>query len=129
MKSRLRTLTVHGAEYGYSIKHRFERLQGQVDGSWHTTLTLYRMGFQNSWLKVHFHTADDYAQGNLLLQTSTDPTRPNLHTPGTVRELLDHAHALGWTGDHVSMEVEDGLPWLVDCGFEIGHLQLHDAQK
>ncbi|MCR9254225.1 MAG: hypothetical protein NXI20_27680 [bacterium] len=115
MKSKLRNINVNGLEFKYSISEKYERTK------WSTKLRIFRSGYKNYPLEIHFESRDDYYLGNLLL---TSVEKYNLHKPGNIRLIIEEGLRQGWDGEIKGIVIEEGMDILEGLGFEIDDLKV-----
>lgn len=125
MKNKLRKIVINNLEYLYFVTVRFHAGTGMNT----TSVKVFLSGFKKTPLIIEFLTLNDYYLGSrlnfgiMLMNKMTHvETEVNLNKPGLIRKLILQGQENGWSGIN-TIEVQNGLSYLEELGFETNPLQ------
>ena len=124
MQSKLRKINVHKTDFKYLIDEKYQTTSG---GYWITIVKIFQEPFKQNYLEIKFESADGYPAGNLLTSgVRLDVEQFNLHTPSSIRQLIEAAIARKWNWKHAKLEISDGLEVLRALGYNATSLKPHN---
>lgn len=125
MKNKLRKIVINNLEYLYFVTVRFHAGTDMNT----TSVKVFLSGFKKTPLIIEFLTLNDYYIGSrlnfgiMLMNKMTHvETEVNLNKPGLIRKLILQGQENGWSGIN-TIEVQNGLSYLEELGFETSPLQ------
>ncbi|MCP1301105.1 hypothetical protein NK356_18155 [Chryseobacterium sp. S0630] len=125
MKSKLRKITVNAIGYLYSVSNQYHS-----ETKTNTlTLKVFLNGQKQTPLIIKFITVDDYVLGQplksgvkLVNKITGSEDEVNLNKPQYIKQIIVLGLKKGWSGFN-SMEIQNGLDYLSELGFQTDQLQ------
>lgn len=107
MKKKLRKIVISHETYLWKIETKYVQLNSEIrDFTAKITVTVYREGFRNSPLKVHFETVSDPIIGTVL---TSHAFPENLYKPSNIETIITKAIQQGWDHTAGSFTIRNGL--------------------
>ncbi|MDR1284787.1 MAG: hypothetical protein LBJ88_01140 [Campylobacteraceae bacterium] len=124
MKKQLRKIVIQNNEYLYKINHNYLE-----DGTSSILIRIYLTEQKQTPLIIKFITIDDYYIGqplnfgvNLMNTIIGTFEKININEPKIVQKLILQGLKNGWTGYNNNINIQDGLSYLKEFGYEIDML-------
>lgn len=124
MKNKLRKIIINNIEYVYSVTNQFH---SETETNT-LTVKVFLRGQKQTPLIIKFVTADDYMMGQplksgvkLVNKLTSSEDEVNLNEPKYIKQLIVLGLKKGWSGFN-SIDIQNGLDYLNELGFETGKL-------
>lgn len=88
---------------------------------WESKLRVFKEGYKNTPLEIHFTSKNEYTTGNSL--TSHHENNVNLNRPFYVRKLIEYALNNDWNGEIKGLIIKDGISILEQLGFDMSEVK------